>query len=116
VLFGREVVVGELQFEGDVRPEEHASVEFPGAGRAGCALRLPAVLRRALDLFALGRPAADEHQGGGEYDAELTNASRGVPVGEQTVDLPALASSRNTGACDSSLASLPANSKRERTE
>ena len=55
MLFGREVVVGELQFEGDVRPEEHASVEFPGAGRAGCALRLPAVLRRALDLFALSR-------------------------------------------------------------
>ena len=59
VLFGREIVVGELQLEGDVRPEKHASVQFPGAVRAGRALRLPAVLRRVLDLFALGRPAAD---------------------------------------------------------
>src|SRR3954470_11887114 len=78
VLFGREIVVGELQLEGDVRPEKHASVQFPGAVRAGRALRLPAVLRRVLDLFALGRPAADEQQGGGEYDAELANASRCV--------------------------------------
>src|SRR4051794_5264083 len=51
VLFGREIVVGELQLEGDVRPEKHASVQFPGAVRAGGALRLPAVLRRVLDLF-----------------------------------------------------------------
>src|SRR3954453_4235425 len=40
----------------------------------------------------LGRPPADEQQGGGEYDAELANASRCVSFREQTVDLPALAS------------------------
>jgi hypothetical protein len=106
VLFGREIVVGELQLEGDVRPEKHASVEFPGAVRAGRALRLPAVLRRVLDLFAL-RPAADEQQGGGEYDAELANASRCVSFREQTVDLPAVASFRNTGQPSGNLDCVP---------
>jgi hypothetical protein len=74
VLFRREVIVGELQLERDVRSEKHTSVEFPGAVGAGRAVRLPALLRRALDLLALTRSAADKQHGDGKHGAQGANS------------------------------------------
>jgi len=46
---------------------------------AGRALRMPAVLRRALDLFALIQSATDKQQGG-KHDAQASYSVGYVPL------------------------------------
>jgi hypothetical protein len=61
-------------------------------------VRFPALRCRALDPFALTPSAADEQHGDGKHGAEGANSIGCMLLGEQSVDVPALASLRNTGA------------------
>ena len=75
MLLRREVVVGELQPERDMRSEKYAAIEFFGAVPASHAVRIPALRRRPLDLLALSRSAPNEQQGQCSRDAQAANST-----------------------------------------
>ena len=81
MLLRHKEILGELQPDGDVRSDKHASVEVFGPMSTFRATRLPAFLRGTFDLFALSRTTADDEQGGGKHDRQAAYTSCSMSLG-----------------------------------